>query len=201
VLLRLGKVSDELQNSSTGIFFNTGIFFGSILCRRKANALACPYRANLAASLRRISPPRASHRPSSGICCFHRFSNGEEIDSNQQFPGGALLEDGRAFLANGRRAHLRWAEETVTELNEITGKQLSRPGDPPGEKTCRQMTYSQQRIRMRAKGRCRSHRGAIWRPSSDRDRYGRSGRCCSADFYRKRCGSVNGPTWEPQSRN
>jgi hypothetical protein len=154
---------------------------------------------------RRISPPRASHRPSSGICCFRRFSNGEEIDSNQQFPGGALLEDGHAFSAKERRAHLRWAEQTVTELNEIAGKQRGRPGhsgrndlqandllaakNPHGRQGPLQIAPWCDLAAFLLIGIGMVAGGVVAQQTS------------TGSGHRKRCRSVNGPTWEPQSRN
>lgn len=53
-------------------------------------------------------------------------SEHEEIDKNQHYPGTPYWRMAAHFGQMEMRAHLRWAEETLTELNKIARKQRSR---------------------------------------------------------------------------
>lgn len=50
----------------------------------------------------------------------------EEIDKNQRYPGAPYWRMAAHFGQMEMRAHLRWAEETLAELNKIARKQRSR---------------------------------------------------------------------------
>jgi PadR family transcriptional regulator, regulatory protein AphA len=52
----------------------------------------------------------------------------EEINKNQQYPAAPYWRMAAHFGQMQMRAHLRWAEETLAELNNIAKKQRSRPG-------------------------------------------------------------------------
>ena len=50
----------------------------------------------------------------------------EEINKNQQYPAAPYWRMAAHFGQMQMRAHLRWAEETLAELNKIAKKQRSR---------------------------------------------------------------------------
>jgi DNA-binding PadR family transcriptional regulator len=50
----------------------------------------------------------------------------EEIDKNLRYPGAPYWRMAAHFGQMEMRAHLRWAEETLAELNKIVRKQRSR---------------------------------------------------------------------------
>jgi PadR family transcriptional regulator, regulatory protein AphA len=50
----------------------------------------------------------------------------EEINKNQQYPAAPYWRMAAHFGQMQMRAHLRWAEETLAELNKIAEKQQSR---------------------------------------------------------------------------
>lgn len=52
----------------------------------------------------------------------------EEIDKNQHYPGAPYWRMAAHYGQMEMRAHLRWAEETLAELNKIARKQRSHSG-------------------------------------------------------------------------
>jgi PadR family transcriptional regulator AphA len=52
----------------------------------------------------------------------------EEIDKNQRYPGAPYWKMAARYGQMEMRAHLRWAEETLAELNKIARKQRSHSG-------------------------------------------------------------------------
>jgi DNA-binding PadR family transcriptional regulator len=52
----------------------------------------------------------------------------EEINKNQHYPGAPYWKMAVHFGQMQMRAHLRWAEKTLAELNNIAKKQRSRSG-------------------------------------------------------------------------
>jgi hypothetical protein len=50
----------------------------------------------------------------------------EEINKNQQYPAAPYWKMAAHFGQMQMRAHLRWAQETLAELNKIAKKQRSR---------------------------------------------------------------------------
>lgn len=52
----------------------------------------------------------------------------EEIDKNQHYSGAPYWRMAAHYGQMEMRAHLRWAEETLTELNKIARKQRSHSG-------------------------------------------------------------------------
>jgi PadR family transcriptional regulator AphA len=58
----------------------------------------------------------------------------EEIDKNQHYPGAPYWRMAAHYGQMQMRAHLRWAEETLAELNKIARQQRSHSKTRPEEK-------------------------------------------------------------------